>query len=317
MKIAYGMKILPTLPLITKIAVEQPRFSLLDSVQNRVVLILFCSAFCFLFMYIFLPFNINMWYEGQQLALAQLFGIFTLCGVAALTISQFLLFRLKWRQRLTNATYLFWFFGEILLVTAMVTMVDVILIDTFFLTWSEFINTLRYTSLILPMPYLIALLWFFTREKCAQLKTLEKDSQAAGGIIVPMPQELRADAPVAAVTPADACLLIRDEHDKPVLTVHPDKLLLIKAEDNYVHIFYRSGSTISKDLVRTPLKKLEAQLAPAGFSRAHRSYLVNMSKVVLFKKNSKGYYLHIEGLEDTTVPVSGTCLEKFKTAFSH
>ncbi|CAL1519447.1 LytTR family transcriptional regulator DNA-binding domain-containing protein [Chitinophaga sp. MM2321] len=293
------MKSLHTLPLILKYTSEQPRFSLLDSVKNRITLIAFCSAFSFLFMYIFLPFNINMWYEGQQIALAQLFGIFTLCGVVAMCISQFLLVRIKWREKLTNATYLFWFLGEIVLITTIVTIVDVMVTDTLFLSWAEFVSTLRYTALIIPLPYFIALLWFYTREKCALLKTLEEVQQSAD----------------KTGTGKDTCLLIRDEHDKPVLTLHPARLLLIKAEDNYVHIFYMSGSTVSKELVRTSLKKLEAQLAASGFTRAHRSYLVNISKVVLFKKNAKGHYLHIEGLDDVVVPVSNTCLPVFQEHF--
>ncbi|HWV70007.1 LytR/AlgR family response regulator transcription factor [Chitinophaga sp.] len=290
------MKSLPTLPLITRYAAEQPRFTLLDSVANRISLIAFCSVFSFLFMYIFLPFNINMWYEGQQLSLMALFFIFTLCGVAVLSISQFGLFRLKWRRRLTNATYLCWFMGEIVGIAVMVTMVDVMLVDTFFLTWSEFINTLRYIALILPLPYCIALLWFFTREKMAQLRSLEKE---------------QVTKPIT-----DPCILIRDEHDKPVLTLHPGKLLLMKAEDNYVQVFYLSGNTISKELVRTSLKKLESYLSPDTFVRAHRSYLVNISKVVLFKKNTKGHYLELEGLGEISVPVSATCLTAFQERFA-
>ncbi|MGF6847505.1 DNA-binding LytR/AlgR family response regulator [Chitinophaga sp. W3I9] len=289
------MKSLTTLPLISRYTAEQPRFTLLDSVANRISLIVFCSVFSFLFMYIFLPFNINMWYEGQPLSLMALFLIFTLCGVVVLTITQFGLARLKWRRKLTNATYLCWFLGEIVGVAVMVTIVDVTLTDTFFLTWAEFINTLRYIALILPLPYCISLLWFFTREKIAQLKSLEKEQVVKAG---------------------DPCILIRDEHDKPVLTLHPGKLLLMKAEDNYVQVFYLSGNTISKELVRTSLKKLESYLSPDNFVRAHRSYLVNISKVVLFKKNTKGHYLELEGLSDISVPVSATCLTAFQERFA-
>ncbi|WP_212003338.1 LytTR family DNA-binding domain-containing protein [Chitinophaga sp. HK235] len=303
---------LPNLPLIAKFATEQPRFSLLDPVRNRIELIAFCGIFCFLFMYIFMPFNINMWYEGQHLSLAPLFGIFTACGMTALVISQFLLFKWKLRRKLTNATYLCWFLGEIVLVTAIVTAVDVLITDTFFLTWGEFANTLRYTALIMPLPYLISLLWFFSREKCAQLKSLEKEGHPAAVVIPSAP--VVESASTRSTT--DTCLQIRDEHDKIVLSVHPARLLMIKAEDNYVHLFYRSGQTISKELVRTSLKKMETQLAAVGFIRAHRSYLVNMSRVVLFKKNTKGHYLHIEGLEEMPVPVSVTYLPLFQSAFS-
>lgn len=292
------MKSLHTLPLISKYAAEQPRFTLLDPVANRISLIAFCSVFSFLFMYIFLPFNINMWYEGQHLALMPLFLIFTLCGVVVMCITQFGLAKLPWRRKLTNATYGCWFLGEIILVSLMVTIVNVSITDTFFFTWSEFTNTLYYTSFILPLPYCIALLWFFTREKMAQLKSLKEEQQV----------------PVAKAD--DSCILLRDEHDKPVLTLHPCKLLLLKAEDNYVQVFYLSGNTICKELIRTSMKKMEACLPAGTFVRAHRSYFVNLTKVVLFKKNAKGHYLQLEGLNDISIPVSATCLPTFQERFT-
>lgn len=292
------MKSIPTLPLVSKYVAEQPRFTLLDSVTNRIILVVFCSIFSFLFMYIFLPFNINIWYEGQHLALMPLFLIFTLCGVAVLCITQFALAGWKVRRKLTNATYGCWFLGEVLLVSLLVTIVNVSITDTFFFTWTEFVNTLRYTSLIFPLPYCIALLWFFTREKIAQLKSLEKDKEQVGEKV------------------EESCILIRDEHDKPVLTLHPGKLLLVKAEDNYVQVYYLSGNQVCKELVRTSLKKLEGYLSPRHFVRAHRSYLVNITKVVLFKKNTKGHYLELEGLHDLPVPVSATCLPVFQERFT-
>ncbi|SKA32558.1 LytTr DNA-binding domain-containing protein [Chitinophaga eiseniae] len=305
-EIHHGMKSLPTLPLIA----DQPRFSLLDPVRNRIELIVFCSVFSFCFMYIFLPFNINMWYEGQHLPLVTFFGIFTGCGILGLTISQFLLAGWKIRRRLTNATYLFWLLGEIVLVASIVTLVDVLLTDTFFFTWSEFVSTLRYTALIMPLPYMISLLWFFSREKYRQLKSLENRVSQ-----IPVPPAPVASTPVLPVILPDNCLQIKDEQGKTALSVHPAKLLMIKAEDNYVQVFYRNGTAVSKELVRVSLKKMETQLTANGFARAHRSYLVNLSKVVLFKKNSKGYFLQVEGMEDTPVPVSGTYLPVFQSAF--
>lgn len=289
------MKSLPVMPFI---AAQQPRFTLLDPVRNRVALILFCGAFSFLFMYIFLPFNINVWYEKEPMNMASLFGIFSGCGMAGLCISQFLLSGVKWRKQLTAYTYLLWMCMELVLISSIVTIVDVLITDIFFLTWKEFFNTMRYTALIMPLPYFIALLWFYTREKEAQLK------------------EVTTTPAITAPSSAETCLRIHDEHNRAVLSLSPAKLLLIKAEDNYVHIYYYSGGGVNKELVRTSLKKLEAQLGAAGFARAHRSYLVNLSKVVLFKKNTKGHYLHLEGLDDLPVPVSSTCLPLFREHFA-
>ncbi|RFS26383.1 LytTR family transcriptional regulator [Chitinophaga silvatica] len=285
------MKSSTTLPLLSRYALRQPRFTLLDSLYNRIALIAFCSVFSFLFMYIFLPFNINKWYEGQQLPLIPLFLIFTGCGVVVLYITQFLLAKLPIRQKLTNATYLCWFIGEVILISLLVTIVNVSITDTFFFTWTEFINTLHYTGLILPLPYFIALLWFYSKEQVIRLRSLEKNKE-------------------------ENCLQIRDEHDKLILTVHPARLLMLKAEDNYVQLYYLAGHTLCKELVRTTLKKLEERLPTENFVRAHRSYLVNIHKVVLFRKSTKGYHLQLEGITEISVPVSASCLPTIQQRFA-
>jgi DNA-binding LytR/AlgR family response regulator len=284
------MKSFTTLPLISY-ATRQPRFTLLDSVSNRVTLILFCSVFSFLFMYLFLPFNMNLWYEGIDISLAPIFLCFTGCGVVVLSVTQFLLAKLPFRKKLTNATYLAWFIGEVILVTLLVTIFNVSISPVFFFTLDEYITTLHYTALLLPLPYCIALLWFYTREQVSKLRTLEKGKE-------------------------DNCLQITDEHDKVVLTVHTSKLLLLKAEDNYVQLFYLVGNSLHKELVRTTLKKMEEKLPAGHFVRAHRSYLINIGKVVLFRKNSKGHQLQLEGLEEITIPVSATFLPAIQQRFT-
>jgi DNA-binding LytR/AlgR family response regulator len=112
------------------------------------------------------------------------------------------------------------------------------------------------------------------------------------------------------------CIGIRDENDKVVLTVQPNRLLLLKAEDNYVQLYYLSGNHLCKELVRTSLKKLEERLPNEYFVKAHRSYLVNIGKVVLFRKNQKGYHLQLEGLDDLSVPVSASCLPAIQQRFA-
>ncbi len=259
---------------------------------------IFCGVFSFLFMYIFLPFNINKWYEGQDISLVQVLLIFTLCGLTAMGISQFGLYKLRCRLHFTNSTYICWFLGELALIAAIVTLVDVCISPNFFLSWQEYTHTLQYTSLIVALPYCVALLWFYKEEKCARLRDLES--------AIPEEKEQAQEQH----------LLLRDEHGKPVLTLHPAKLLMVKAEDNYVHVYYLAGSSLKKELIRTALKKVEADIAGFGFARSHRSYLVNIGKVVFFRKHTKGHYLHIEGLDDMEVPVSGSYLPVFIERFA-
>lgn len=282
---------LPTMQWHHAIRASAP-FTLLEPLRNRAMLILFCGAFSFLFMYIFSPFNMNQWYQGGPQTVTGVFGIFSLCGMTGLAISQFGLMRLKGNKPFSCLQYAAWLAGEVLLVALVVNIVNVSMHEYLQYSWLEYTDTLKFTFGVMALPYSIALLWFYNRAKVAELarRALQREK--------------------------DTCLHISDEYGKLAFSLQPEQLLLIKAEDNYVQLFYRHGHTVRKELIRNSLKKLEGQLAGQGFVRAHRSYLVNLSKVILFRKNAKGHYLQVDGMEEVTVPVSVSYLPAFLLRFT-
>ncbi len=166
-------------------------FNLLASVKNRISLTLFCGGFSFLFHVHLLPFNMNQWYEGGPQAVTGVFGIFALCGMAGLTISQFLLIRLKGPKPLTNMQFMAWFLGEAMLIAIIVNIVNVSMHNNLQYSWLEYTDTLRYAFGVMIFPYSIALGWFYV----AQLKNKATEKGTA--------------------------LHIRDEYDKLTLTLAP------------------------------------------------------------------------------------------------
>ncbi len=44
--------------------------------------------------------------------------------------------------------------------------------------------------------------------------------------------------------------------------------------------------------------------------------MVNVSNVLLFKKNAKGHYLLLDGMDDQPVPVSASYLPRFQQEFT-
>jgi hypothetical protein len=73
-----------------------------------------------------------------------------------------------------------------------------------------------------------------------------------------------------------------------------------EAADNYVKVFYQGGQKI----IRSSLKRLEDEMQPyEQVFRCHRTYLVNLDKVVHISGNAQGYKLHLEGIEPL-IPVS-------------
>lgn len=84
-----------------------------------------------------------------------------------------------------------------------------------------------------------------------------------------------------------------------LLRVRIDDVLAISSAGNYVEFVLRDGR---KPLLRKPLSSLEAELAPEGFVRTHRSWLVNAMQVTGLKPAGSGDY-EVE-LGTVTVPLS-------------
>jgi hypothetical protein len=80
---------------------------------------------------------------------------------------------------------------------------------------------------------------------------------------------------------------VTGEHDS-----HPSRdFLYAEAADNYVKVFY----TADQQLIRSTLKQLEESFqGNSRIFRCHRTFLVNLDKVVHISGNAQGYKLHME-----------------------
>jgi hypothetical protein len=271
-------------------------FSLLYAEKNRIPIILFSGLYGFCFLYIFSPHNMSSWYEADSWGPASVLLIFSVSAMLALVMSRFLLAIIFKDQNLSNSQYFLWFIGEVLLVTIFVNLSNLLMHNYLQFSFREYADTLRYAFLVLIQTYGIGLLWFYMLEKSQELENLEKSIRSA--------------------TTKSSMVELKDEQDKAVMKIDPENLLLIKAEDNYVQVFYTTGNDLKKELIRNSIKKLAQQLDNYGFARTHRSYIVNYSKVILFKKNSRGYYICIDGLDKMEVPVSASYLSAFNNVVS-
>lgn len=99
------------------------------------------------------------------------------------------------------------------------------------------------------------------------------------------------------------CMRLTGQNAEESLSLLPEQLLYLHAAGNYVEIFYRSGQEIKKALFRTTLSALEQELGICPVARCHRSYLVNLEKVIQVSGNAQGYRLHLLGVAQP-IPVS-------------
>ncbi|WP_395373476.1 LytTR family DNA-binding domain-containing protein [Marinicella sp. W31] len=106
-----------------------------------------------------------------------------------------------------------------------------------------------------------------------------------------------------AKTTSDAKIILADTNGKDMLTLNPQDLFFIKANDNYIEIHYQLGATIESTLLRNTLNAAANTLnGNVHLLRCHRSYLVNLLKVK--KTHSQKDRLTLYLNSDLTIPVS-------------
>ncbi len=127
------------------------------------------------------------------------------------------------------------------------------------------------------------------------------------------PVEAEAEAappPPAVAEPAPApprnetALRIPHEREGRTFFLDPATIAAVKAEGHYT-ILHRGTETL---FCPWSISEAEERLAPAGFLRVHRSYLLNPARVVKFERLKDSGQCSVDGAEGLLIPVSRTRL---------
>lgn len=111
-------------------------------------------------------------------------------------------------------------------------------------------------------------------------------------------------------------IVIKSTNSKDSISLNPEELIMLKSSDNYVEVLYIKDRQFFKSLVRNTLKNIQEDLSGnKQLFRCHKSYLVNLQKVIHVSGNAQGYKLHMKGSK-ILVPVSRTYNELLKSKLS-
>ena len=90
------------------------------------------------------------------------------------------------------------------------------------------------------------------------------------------------------------------------LSVKRDSLLMIESADNYVCVWYLNNGAVKKTMVRNTMKRVAEQLGDDNIRRCHRSYMVNMDRVKVLRREKEGVFIEfgLDGVPD--IPISKT-----------
>ena len=99
-------------------------------------------------------------------------------------------------------------------------------------------------------------------------------------------------------------------------TVKLENIFYIKAEGNYVNVFYNNKGGISSFMLRNKIQAIEDSLAGTPLMRCHRTYIVNSNNIKLIRNEADGYYIDFNQAGLESVPVSNTYREKIVKRFT-
>ncbi len=96
---------------------------------------------------------------------------------------------------------------------------------------------------------------------------------------------------------------LKGESKLDIIRFSSDSLLYIQSQDNYSKVLWLNDGEVKSVLIRSSLKSIEDQISLPDVVRCHRSYIINLRRVVSIRGNAREYRLLLD-TNDITIPVS-------------
>ena len=270
----------------------------------------FVFFFSILFLNIYKPFTDELFFlfwKKDDLTPTQYFIttlLIVLCGITILSISRWVMYLLKDKIKLTYLAYSIWIFGEILIMSISYALVVKIGLNDPRDFFEIAPQAMFYITLILFLPYLVSWLYLSLQDKKSHLARMVQMSKYID------------EENYFAIQP-DKFNLIHFNDDKGTLrlSIKFNNLYYIESFDNYVNIYYENKGKIARFLLRRSLKGIEESYADYPLVRCHRSYVVNINKVKVLRKDKEGLFLDLDYLDLPDLPISKTYSEQVVKLF--
>lgn len=262
---------------------------------NLIRLVIFTALFALAFINIYDPFGVDSYLELSGIMLFLYSSFVILTGMLVVVVSRVVMFLYSRRRTLNYWRYVLWVFIEIMVMAFVYSIyVKFILADD--RDFMEiFSASMKNTSLVLLLPYTILWLYFAWQDKTDKLQQFED-------------KELPVSRP--------GMIPFRDEKGSLRLSVHAGDLLYIEAADNYVTVHYLHRDKLQKFMVRNALKNYEKQFLGSNIIRCHRSYMVNLDKVKVIRKEKNGLHLELDCDPPMALLVTKTYIHGVMEAFA-
>lgn len=276
------------------------------------VLIAFILLFSALFLVIYKPFSMAVWFGTSQTLNFSFTILFYLSSIVVLILSRTLMYTVYNRLDITVMTYLWWIMAENLVISLIYTLITA----TFFpmpgiTTPTLATRALMCVTIILAVPNAFVLFYAAYCAKCEELEAsqyqyqqLEKEFR----LLNSRQHDLRALTPTHKDAPK--MINLHDNNGTLRLSINTDALYYLESEDNYIKVYYKHQERILSYMLRCRTRSVEENLRDTSMVRCHRSYIVNINKIQLLEEDKRMHYITLNDKSIGRIPVSKSYYSK-------
>ena len=286
------------------------------------VLISLIIVFSALFLMIYKPFSMAIWFGTSQTLNFSFTILFYLSSIVALIVSRSVMYTVHNRLEVSLMTYVLWLLAENILISAIYTLITVYFFPMPGVEVSVLATrALMCVTIILVIPNAFVLFYAAYCSKCEELEAaqhqyqqLEKKYQ----LLDSRQSDLRAVA--SAVSPlrddSPKMINLHDNNGTLRLSINTDALYYLESEDNYIKVHYKHNEKMLSYMLRARTRSVEENLSGTSMVRCHRSYIVNLNKISFMEEDRRMHYITLNDKSISRIPVSKSYYEKIASSLN-
>ena len=271
---------------------------------SQMINIIISTLFALVFLTAYVPFSETAWFQVGRSNYFFITVAFVGSGTIFLGLSRvFMNWLVRRIRHFAFWAYLLWLFLEIMIIAVCHTLISYFEIQATDHSFGYlYAKSVLITFIALGVPYTITVLAILLKDAQRRVTLTRSDLVASDDEVMPQHTEI---------------INLMDNNGTLKLSVKIGNLYYIKAEDNYINVFYQRGGAIANYMIRCKMKTIEDNCSgSSSLMRCHRSYIVNIKKVSVLHNEADGFVLDFEreGLE--SIPVSKTYSQQVLEAFN-
>ncbi len=282
------------------------------------VIIAFIVAFSALFMVIYKPFSLAVWFSTSDTLHFSLTILFYVAAIVVLIVSRSTMYALQDRFEISINRYVIWLMAENIAISLLYTIITLSLFPEDGLNFGTLgTRALFCVTMILAIPNGMILFYAAYRAKCEELEASEYQLQKLREecrrleLMTKHEKERREEAitQAAALDRSPRMINLYDNNNTLRLTISLDSLYYLESEDNYIKVHYKHNDKIATYMLRCRTKSVEEALRDTVMKRCHRSYIVNISKIRFIHDEHRLHFITLDDDSIRRLPLSKSYYE--------